>query len=158
MANFVIPSGTVQFTPTGGTAIAIGETPEMTLTVEIKKQSVFTSDGPIAERALSVVTQVDRTGKFSTADIVPSMLALFIVGTNATGTVTSDDEAVLSGELVFTENNTAGSNKVWTFHLVELSPDGDIILKGRGEQQKIGFAFEVVKPASGPLVTIAPAT
>ena len=59
----------------------LGDTTAGTLTVATETTEVFSGDGPIAERLVSIVRQINRTMGVTVQDMSPENLALFIAGT-----------------------------------------------------------------------------
>lgn len=64
----------------------IGNTPEFNLTIEQEVLDHFSSDHGIREKDESVALQVNRTGSFTTDNIVPDNVALFFFGEKTTVT------------------------------------------------------------------------
>lgn len=67
----------------------LAETPELTLSGTNETVDDFSSDGPIAEKDLSIATKTERSLKFSTKDITLENIALFSIGTVNTITQTT---------------------------------------------------------------------
>lgn len=54
----------------------------------------------------------------------------------------------VQGAMKFIQNNPQGSDKVYTFTTVKITPNGDFNLKG-DEWQQLPFSFEALKPGDG---------
>lgn len=93
MANFVLGAGRVYFARAvdgvlGGEKL-IAETPSFAYSVASEKVQEYTSDGPTAELAVDISTQVTRNGQFTCRDIADYNLALFTLGSTATQTTSA---------------------------------------------------------------------
>jgi len=79
----------------------IGNTPELSLTIEQEVLDHFNSDHGIREKDESIALQVNRTGSFTTDNIKPPNVALFFFGTESTVTEVGEtvvDETILAVE------------------------------------------------------------
>jgi len=72
-----------------GSEVLFAETPSFTLTINTERVQDDNSDGAIAERDLDIPTKVERVTAFTTKDISSSILALFVLGGEATVTQSS---------------------------------------------------------------------
>ncbi len=90
--NYTLGRGEVHFArfvgetqnPAGDTYI--GNTPELSLTIEQEVLDHFSSDHGIREKDESIALQVNRTGSFTTDNVVPHNIALFFFGSESTVT------------------------------------------------------------------------
>ncbi len=101
----------------------IGNSPELTWSASVDNLDHFSSDEGIKEKDDSIPLQVDRTGSFTTDNVVPANLALFWFGTSELVVTTAassqaetfnDVEPGLSYQLGTTNANPAGARNVST--------------------------------------------
>ena len=59
---------------------------------------------------------------------------------NSRTRVASNNNGTKKGELTYVEDNTTGENKIWTFPLVELAPNGDMAMKSRDAIREMPFS------------------
>lgn len=62
---------------------------------------------------------------------------------NSREQVVSSGDGAQRGEMTYVENNTRGNNKVWTFPLVEIAPNGEAALKSRDQVREYQFTVSL---------------
>lgn len=72
-----------------------------------------------------------------------NLLVDYTPAANSRTRVTTNNDGTKQGELTYVEDNTAGENKVWTFPLVELAPNGDLALKSRDSIREMPFSVAI---------------
>lgn len=99
----------------------IGNSPEFSLTIEQEVLDHFSSDHGIREKDESIALQVNRTGSFTTDNIVPDNVALFFFGEKTTvveagGVITAEllveVEQGLTYQLGLSDSRPAGAKGI----------------------------------------------
>jgi len=90
MANKVLGAGKLYWEEEdangdlAGSEVLLAETPSLTQSITTERVTDDNSDGPIAEQDLDIATKVTRSLAFSTKDISAKILAMFVLGSEAT--------------------------------------------------------------------------
>jgi len=159
--NLVLGRGKLYFTPyakgttTGGTRGYFGNTPQFTIAQSNTKLDHYSSEGGLKIKDRSIVLQTDLTLTFDCDNIDNGNLALWFGG-NATDALPSDAPAdigsalvigrqdTIFGALTFEADNPVGDNKNYWFPYVNLTPSGNLALKG-DTWQTMSYTAEALK-------------
>lgn len=156
----VIPK-TLVYTPTSGTAVtltdfadAVSFTYEVSLN-EINSQSADYAIGKLLTgRKASLKAVVNNFDLAQMNAMVSGKAADYVVATD-TMTASADNFAVNKGEVVFTGFDTStGKNITISIKSASVMVSGDLSF-GKDSEVKLGVQFDAMKPATGPVFTIA---
>ena len=129
--NYFIGKGTIVFTPSGGSAIDLGNAPEIELTPEIEKLDHFSSRSGVRSKDRSVVLEKSATLRVVLDEITPYNLSLALLGTVTTNTAGNETfdvfaESEITGQIVITGTNAVGNQFTVTLPSVSFQPSSGV--------------------------------
>ena len=134
----------------------IGNTPELSFTIESENLDHFSSDAGVREKDASVPLQTNRTGAFTTDAINPENIAYFFFGSRSLVTIVGGavvDESVpnvVEGryyQLGQTAANPTGARPI-TAVTVEIAPATSVAASGNWEVDLTTGILHILKPAA----------
>jgi hypothetical protein len=126
--NYSILRGTFTFTPTGGSAIVLGDVRDCTYTPAVTKLDHFSHQAGIRIKDRSVVVELGASMKLTLDEINDANMAMFLLGdTQTSGSIGGLTNPDLSGVLTMTGTNAVGTKVSFTGK-VNLLPAGDLAM------------------------------
>lgn len=134
----------------------VGNTPELSFTIESENLDHFSSDSGVREKDASVPLQTNRTGTFTTDAINPDNIAYFFFGAKSLVTIVGGavtDESVpnvVEGryyQLGRTDGNPVGNRGITTVS-VDIAPSTPVVASGNWEVDLTTGILHILKPAA----------